>query len=385
MGGLVFVSLAAPCVRLIILLWKKKRQGESVSNIEIRILKILIATILCYLIIIQLGGFITIGSYLEANHRAGETVTHNGVRNYSKWWWSLFYTVSAFQNAGFALFGSSIIPFAANRVVSLTIAFLVVSGYSLYPLLLRGILFLESKMFRGKNKEALEILLKDSRRFYYLLFPLKESLWVFGGFLAISFLEYVIFFVEWHQPGVYPSEDDGAGTKLMINFVQVILIRHCGMNNVNIGSLLLGHLSLIVVTMSISAFPFIVSVRSTRPDSQSKAKKVLKHIFLRDLFWIYLAILTICLVEQKRQSTDFNFIRDPYLSIVFEVSSAYGTVGLSLGVPDQNYSFSGTLSRFSKFAVICVMFAGRHRGIPDSVDPAVEVRERKSDIELKAA
>lgn len=56
---------------------------------------------------------------------------------------------------------------------------------------------------------------------------------------------------------------------------------------------------------------------------------------------------------------------------MFELVSAYGTVGLSLGIPTQNYSFSGALSTLSKFIIILVMLRGRHRGLPVAIDRAV--------------
>ncbi|KAI6120358.1 cation transport protein-domain-containing protein [Pisolithus croceorrhizus] len=58
-------------------------------------------------------------------------------------------------------------------------------------------------------------------------------------------------------------------------------------------------------------------------------------------------------------------------TIIFELVSAYGSVGLSLGVPNQNYSFSGSLRPLSKLVIILVMLRGRHRGLPVAIDRAV--------------
>lgn len=74
--------------------------------------------------------------------------------------------------------------------------------------------------------------------------------------------------------------------------------------------------------------------------------------------------------------------------LVFELVSAYGTVGLSLGVPyvsrifphqvslshvarQANYSFSGALRPLSKLIICVVMLRGRHRGLPVAIDRAV--------------
>lgn len=58
-------------------------------------------------------------------------------------------------------------------------------------------------------------------------------------------------------------------------------------------------------------------------------------------------------------------------SVIFEVVSAYGTVGLSLGVPYADYSFSGAWHVLSKLVLLTVMLRGRHRVLPMAIDRAV--------------
>jgi Trk-type K+ transport system membrane component len=57
-------------------------------------------------------------------------------------------------------------------------------------------------------------------------------------------------------------------------------------------------------------------------------------------------------------------------SLLFEVVSAYATVGLSLGIPTENFSFSGALRPGSKIILILVMLRGRHRDLPVAIDRA---------------
>ncbi|KAJ3912773.1 cation transporter [Lentinula edodes] len=56
------------------------------------------------------------------------------------------------------------------------------------------------------------------------------------------------------------------------------------------------------------------------------------------------------------------------LALVFELTSAYRTVGLSLGIPTANYSFSGAFRPLSKLIVCLVMLRGRQRGLPVAID-----------------
>jgi len=55
---------------------------------------------------------------------------------------------------------------------------------------------------------------------------------------------------------------------------------------------------------------------------------------------------------------------------MFELSSAYGTVGLTLSPYTE--SLTAYLSPFSMIVMMLVMLAGRHRGIPFDTDTALQ-------------
>jgi len=58
-------------------------------------------------------------------------------------------------------------------------------------------------------------------------------------------------------------------------------------------------------------------------------------------------------------------------SVLFEIVSAYGTVGLSLGYPTINASFSAEFASLSKLVIIAMQIRGRHRGLPYELDRAI--------------
>jgi Trk-type K+ transport system membrane component len=88
-----------------------------------------------------------------------------------------------------------------------------------------------------------------------------------------------------------------------------------------------------------------------------------------DLWWIALAVVIICIVEAGQ------FTRDPVtysaFNIIFETVSAYGCVGISTGLPNQLYSFSGGWHTLSKLVLCAVMIRGRHRALPVAIDKAI--------------
>lgn len=90
-----------------------------------------------------------------------------------------------------------------------------------------------------------------------------------------------------------------------------------------------------------------------------------------DIWWLVLAVLIISTIETK------HFLGDPttysVFNIIFEVVSAYGTVGISIGLPTAAYSFSGGWQTASKLILCLVMLRGRHRGLPVALDRAVRL------------
>lgn len=88
-----------------------------------------------------------------------------------------------------------------------------------------------------------------------------------------------------------------------------------------------------------------------------------------DAWWIVLALFVIMIAEgghfEKHpvEYSAFNFI--------FEIVSAYGCVGISVGVPWSAYSFAGAWGTLAKVVLCAVMLRGRHRGLPVAIDKAV--------------
>ena len=120
-----------------------------------------------------------------------------------------------------------------------------------------------------------------------------------------------------------------------------------------------------------SPYPFFH--HSPRPTpSQPRAyflRQQLRGQLAHDLWYLILAILLIVITETS------SFEADPVsysvFNVIFEVISAYGCVGISVGLPNVAYSFSGGWHVFSKLVLCAVMLRGRHRGLPVAIDGAV--------------
>ncbi|CAL9736190.1 high-affinity potassium transport protein [Monosporozyma servazzii] len=115
------------------------------------------------------------------------------------------------------------------------------------------------------------------------------------------------------------------------------------------------------------------SVASRNPDKVSAKSFVGAHLRKQlsfDLWFLFLGLFIICICENGKIKDDtmaeFNIF-----SILFEIVSAYGTVGLSLGYPNTNQSFSGQFTVISKLIIIAMLIRGRCRGLPYSLDRAI--------------
>jgi hypothetical protein len=101
-----------------------------------------------------------------------------------------------------------------------------------------------------------------------------------------------------------------------------------------------------------------------------------------DLWYVFLGFFLIAIIEGARleNTNDYTFT---LFSVLFEIISAYGTVGLSLGYPGINTSFSGEFKTLSKLIIIAMQIRGRHRGLPYALDRAIllpsESLHRKED------
>ncbi|KAF1949043.1 TrkH-domain-containing protein [Byssothecium circinans] len=94
-----------------------------------------------------------------------------------------------------------------------------------------------------------------------------------------------------------------------------------------------------------------------------------------DVWWIALALFLITLIE-THHSIEKPVVYSVF-NILFEIVSGYTNIGISVGLPDQAYSFTGGMYMGSKVIMILVMLRGRHRGLPVALDRAVRLPGKK--------
>ncbi len=87
--------------------------------------------------------------------------------------------------------------------------------------------------------------------------------------------------------------------------------------------------------------------------------------------WLFIFVFLICSFESSRMTPI-----DPTITVfrvVFEVVSAFGGCGLSMGFSNSSPSLAAVLSTSSKVVLILAMCMGRHRGLLDSMKDQEEI------------
>lgn len=258
-------------------------------------------------------------------------------------WMSVFHSVSAFCNAGIDIIGGfrSLTSYVGDPLVSLTIAGLIIVG---------GIGFtVISDVYRHRS-------------FAKLSFHTKLALTVTGLLLAIGTV--VIYLLERTNPdtlGGLPW-----GSRLLASFFQAVTPRTAGFNTLDIGRMTPASQVFTIILMFIGASPsstgggiktttfavlFLAVLAVSRGGEEVTAfkRRLSTGVVYRALALTSISMAVIILVSAALTITEPG---RSFLALVYETTSAFGTVGLSTGITPG-------LSSVGKILIILTMFTGR--------------------------
>ncbi|WP_186579019.1 TrkH family potassium uptake protein [Aquibacillus kalidii] len=257
-----------------------------------------------------------------------------------------FGAVSATTNAGFDITGNSLIPFANDYFVQFVNIVLLILGAIGFPVLIEV-----QELLKGKYNDINE-------KYNFSLFTKLTTTTFFGLVLAGWFLIYIFerngFFADksWHETFFY-------------SLFQSVTTRNGGLATMDVSDFSAPTLLVISVLMFIGASPSSVGggIRTTTfaimllaiynyGKGNSSIKIFGREIDPEDITRSFIVISTaimLCISAIIVLTATENFT---LLSIVFEVTSAFGTTGLSMGI-------TGDLSNFGKCVIMFLMFVGR--------------------------
>lgn len=255
-------------------------------------------------------------------------------------WFSIFHAISAFCNAGFDIMGNSIVPFAGDFIVNMTIAFLIIIGglgFSVY---------IDISQNKGFKKLHLHSKLVISITIILIL----------GGML-------IFFLIEKNNPGTLLNLS--GGEKLLASFFQSVITRTAGFNSVDISKVYDTTAFIMIILMFIGGSPgstaggiktttfgtillTTVAVIRGNKDVVAFNRRLSQDIINRSLAIASIGLILILAVSILLTITE----ESPFLDVLFETTSAFGTVGLTRGI-------TSNLTNIGKIVITLTMYAGR--------------------------
>ena len=256
-------------------------------------------------------------------------------------WQAIFHAISAFNNAGFSLFSDSLMGYVGNPVVTISISLMFMVGGLGFVVL--------TDLYRMRRWRKLS---------------LHSKLMLSGSGVLILFAWVMVAVLEWNNAATLAGLD-GTGTKLLASWFQAVTPRTAGFNSLDYAEMETSTTIMTMTLMVVGGGPtstaggikvttLIVLILATVAFFRKQERL---HVFGRSLgvdeVMKVLALTTVSLflvlVGMFLLSITY---KGDFLDLAFEVTSAFGTVGLSRGA-------TGELTDFGRMIIIVMMFFGR--------------------------
>ncbi|MCF2672876.1 MULTISPECIES: TrkH family potassium uptake protein [Fusobacterium] len=256
--------------------------------------------------------------------------------------YGIFHSISAFCNAGFSLFSNNLEAYKANPIINLTIGYLITLGGIGFAVITSVIMVIRRGIDRFNLTSKVAIII--------------SMILTFGGMILFFILEY---------SNSATLGDLNFIQKILASYFQSVTLRTAGFNTIPLGELRNSTIFMCCILMFIGASPgstgggiktttfgvilfYVIGIVKKKENVEIFNRRLDWEIMNRALAILVLAITYVSIVIMLMLIAE-NFSPE---EIVFEVISAFGTVGLTLGItPD--------LSTFSKLLLIFTMFVGR--------------------------
>ncbi|ESK82474.1 potassium transporter [Moniliophthora roreri MCA 2997] len=405
-------------------------QLEKIGGTEYIALRYLSYLVPAYFVGTQLISYLLFGPWISVIHRY-DSIFEAQPRLVQKPWFALFQVMGAYTGGGLSLVDQGMLPFQQAYLMIISMMFVILAGnHALRTAYLFAVPYVggpslstRCELAHPRNswvgsriaregteaEEAFSFLLDHPRSF-----PSHQTWFLVICLVIFSAVEWILF--EVLNIGLEAYESLTIGPRIICGLFQGLAARASGFSIVPLASLAPALQFLYVVMMYIA---IAISIRSTNTyeeqslgvfeqppedeDEEPQAQDLkdlavgqrvhrylgwhLKKQMSVDIWWLVWGVFIVTIIER-------NNLLDPdkkwfdLFRVLFELVSAFGGIGLSLGVPYDNFSFVGAMRPLSKLVVIVIMVRGRHRGLPVAVDRAVmlphelmQQRERRAKEE----
>ena len=264
-------------------------------------------------------------------------------------WLAIFHSINAWNNAGFSLFKDNLIGYQSSFLVVFTITMLIIFGGIGYQVILEIYLWLRDRIFRRTQNQIFSL-------------DFKVAL---STTLILLILGVVAFFsIEIRNPETFGSLN--LRDQILVAWFQSVTPRTAGFNTIDIGKMTTAGLFITIALMFIGSSPggtgggmktttLRVLTSCTKAILQGKEevllydRKIAINLILKAVGVLMGSVATVILATILISLTDPTL---DFIKILFEVVSAFATVGLSTGI-------TGSVSITAKVILIVTMYVGR--------------------------
>ena len=257
--------------------------------------------------------------------------------------YSIFHSVSAFCNAGFALFSNNMENYTGNILINFVITSLIILG----GLGFAAILDVYNVIKKTRRKLSTST---------HLAIAMTIFLICFGAIMT--------FILEYSNKGTIGNLS--LHDKLLSSYFQSVTLRTAGFQTVDLATLTTPTIIIYLFLMFIGASPGstggglktttlgilllgVMNAITGREDIEYRRRRLSWQTFnkacailMLSLFYLFVMIIIMSIFDSSKG----------FLPLLFELISAFGTVGLSMGI-------TAKLSIISKLIIILTMYIGR--------------------------
>jgi len=264
-------------------------------------------------------------------------------------WFAIFHSINSWNNAGFGLLKDNFISYHSSILLNLVVSVLVIFGGIGYRVIFEIFLWLRDR------------LLNKSRR---IVFSLNFKLAISTTVFLLCFGTVAFFLTELNNPGTLGSMS--FGNKLMAAWFQSVTTRTAGFNTIDISKMTTTGLFITIALMFIGSSPggtgggmktttLRILFCCTKAILQGKEEVEMYHrqvpisLILKAIGVLVGSVTTVIISLTLISLTDSKF---DFIQLLFEVVSAFATVGLSTGI-------TASVSACAKLVLIVTMYVGR--------------------------
>jgi trk system potassium uptake protein TrkH len=264
-------------------------------------------------------------------------------------WQAIFHSVNAFNNAGFSLFTDNLMGYVKTPMVSIIIGLLIIFGGIGYQVILEGYLWIRTKFSRSRD---------------YISFSLTFCVVTSTTIALLLFGTLTFWLTEFHN-------NDTLGNlslleQIVAAWFQSVSTRTAGFNTIDNGKMTVTAMFISITLMFIGASPgstgggiktttarILASCTGAALQGRDQVNlyrlQVPNGLILKAVGVAVGSLFTVICSTGLLSLTDHNM---SFISILFEATSAFATVGLSTGI-------TSALSPAGRLVIIATMYIGR--------------------------